>query len=211
MANRTKTILKIIATALVVAFIVLLVRFIIVARYTNPYNKGNRYYKKQHYSAAIGKYEEALKHNPPKKKICDIRTNLALAMVKTFDENAIDEDNVQDVLNTLYAARDVLLADGCAADAPDVGHDEDAQTLKEEIDELIKKLEQMQNEQNDPNDDPNGGGGGGGNGGGEGEEPQDPMEQDFLDMLEQGQNSRNDEMGEYEMFHNEFNFEGDCW
>ena len=40
------------------------------------------YIKKEKYNEAIRKYNQAINKKPPKNKICDIRINLSLAMIK---------------------------------------------------------------------------------------------------------------------------------
>lgn len=50
--------------------------------YIKYYNDGNILYKKEKYNEAIRKYNQAINKKPPKNKICDIRINLSLAMIK---------------------------------------------------------------------------------------------------------------------------------
>lgn len=110
--------------------------------YLPYYNLGNVAYKNGDYNGAIAYYNEALSHNPPKSRECDIRINLALSMVYTIDFNHLDsQDKVDTALIILYKARDILTEKGCAAENPEDAHNATAQQLKEDIDKLIDMLE----------------------------------------------------------------------
>ena len=47
------------------------------------YNEGNINYNNKEYSKAINNYKKALSKNPPKNKICDIKYNLILSIIKS--------------------------------------------------------------------------------------------------------------------------------
>lgn len=134
----------------IATLILLLVFFWIFIRDERPvvyhYNKGNDYYKEGSYALAEDEYRSAFKQNKSEKRDCDIRVNLALAMVAPFDRESITKDTIDDAIDSLKAARDILLENGCAMNDPDVGHDADAQLLKEEIDEYLKELEEQKQE-----------------------------------------------------------------
>lgn len=117
-------------------------------KYVAYYNQGNIEYQKGEYLNAIEAYEKALELDPPEQKECAIRINLALAMLATIDATYQDTLYLEDVLNVLYSARDVLLEDGCATENGD-GHSAEAEQLKKEIEEIIKELEKQQPEQSD--------------------------------------------------------------
>lgn len=117
-------------------------------KYVAYYNQGNIEYQKGEYLNAIEAYEKALELDPPEKKECSIRINLALAMVATIGDLYKDPTYAEDVLTILYSARDVLLEDGCATEAGD-GHSAEAEQLKKEIEEMIKELEKQQPEQSE--------------------------------------------------------------
>ncbi len=120
----------------------LLTNTAIIQPYLAYYNNGNIHYQNGEYQEAIEDYKEALEHNPPHEdEECDIRVNLALAVIATLPEDYAALENIDQSIETLEEARDYLLEEDCAMEAED-GHDEDAQQLKEEIDELIKQLEE---------------------------------------------------------------------
>jgi len=140
--------------------------------YVPLYNLGNASYKLGDYNSAISYYTKALEMYPPEAKECDIRVNLALSLCDTIDFYHLDsQDKIDTALFILYKARDVLTEKGCAAEAEgEKGHDPEAQQLKEDIDEMIKKLQnpdqngsngqQEQNSSSDDSDSSSGGGSG---------------------------------------------------
>ncbi len=111
--------------------------------YLPYYNLGNAAYKNGDYNSAISYYTKALENYPPEGKDCKIRINLALALCDTIDfYNLNTQEKVDTALFILYKARDVLLEKGCAvSEEGQVGHDADAQQLKEDIDRMIEKLQ----------------------------------------------------------------------
>ncbi len=118
--------------------------------YVPYYNLGNAAYRYGDYNSAISYYTKALENYPPEGRDCKIRINLALALCDTIDFYHLDtQEKVDTALFILYKARDVLLEKGCATDEEgQTGHDADAQKLKEDIDEMIKKLENPDKNQN---------------------------------------------------------------
>lgn len=124
--------------------------FNLFEKYVLPYNQGNIHYMKGEYIEAVRAYDMALSKNPPEKKECDIRVNKALAMLKTVEADYLNPDasNIEHTKEVLRQAREVLLEVGCASDDGN-GHDEDAQTLKEEIDKMLEEMEQQSQEQSE--------------------------------------------------------------
>ncbi len=110
--------------------------------YINPYNRGNIFYSLGDYDRAIAEYDLALSYNPPEPADCMIRVNYALALIAPIDPDNINEDNLEEVLDILDEARDILCEDGCANDKG-TGHYDPAQTLKDEIDEFEEELLQQ--------------------------------------------------------------------
>lgn len=124
--------------------------------YVALYDEGNLYYKNYDYKNAIKMYKEALKKNPTDDIDCKIRINLALSMVRALPDDYDSADKIEDSIKELKEARDILIENGCASDQKDeVGHNETAQQLKEELDKLIKKLERKEkrNEKQQQNGD----------------------------------------------------------
>lgn len=134
--------------------------------YIPYYNVGNAAYQQSDYISAISYYYDALKFNPKELWDCQIRINLALALLHMIDfENLDSEEKVQNALSVLYQARGVLIEHGCAEDKGENGHNKDAQQLKDDIDKMIEKLQK--------------------NGSGEGESEQDQNESEGEDKKEQ--------------------------
>ncbi len=135
--------------------------------YVAHYNNGNIHYQNGEYQEAIEDYKLALEADPPhESEECDIRVNLALAVIGTLPEEYSAPENIEQSITTLEEAKGYLLEEECAMDDAE-GHDEDAQKLKEEIDQLIEQLKQQQQSQ-----------------GGSGEDDQDEPEEE--DEQEQG-------------------------
>ncbi len=111
-----------------------------VLDYIFYYNNGNSHYRKRDYTAAIESYEKALEANPPEQKECSIRINMALAIIYNIDSDYAKPDKIEDTIETLKQARDVLLEEDCATQKGD-GHSETAEQLKDEIDAIIEDLE----------------------------------------------------------------------
>lgn len=173
-----------------------------VQPYLPHYNAGNMYYEKGEYKLAIKEYQQAMKREPKKDHVCDIRVNIALSMLATLPEEYASEENVENTVKVLNEARDILIKDGCAAKEGD-GHDDEATKLKKEIDNILKSTNSGQGSEpgNDPQDpsepqdpaEPNGGGGPG----------EDIDEDDLANRLKQGQSSGFKEREENEQFYKE--------
>lgn len=181
--------------------------------YIAYYNQGNISYKEDSFVDAIASYEKALELNPPKKKECSIRINLALAMLGTMPEDYSASENVDTSLQILKEAREVLLEKECATENGD-GHSKTAEQLKEEIEALIKQLEQQsamseeteENEENEETEEEK-----------KQKEEEDAFEEDVKKKLQENQSKANQERKEsldyYEDFDKEYNFdiEGGIW
>ena len=112
--------------------------FNFVEPYIAHYNYGNILYKNSDFDGAIKEYNKALKLFPTEEKECDIRINLALAMLANIDEKSEADEKIEKLLE----ARKKLCEVGCANENDSYGHNETAEELKSEIDELIEKLKQ---------------------------------------------------------------------
>lgn len=120
--------------------------------YIAYYNEGNIQYKLENYDKAIEKYNKALNKRPSRKRVCDIRINLSLAMIKNINQN----DDYQTVFNQLEEAKNNLYNDNCASPTDYSGQSQDAEYLEEEIKKLQEELNSDPSDpNNDPNDDPN--------------------------------------------------------
>lgn len=105
------------------------------------YNRGNIEFDNGNYDSAITEYNLALEKNPPKKKECNIRINLAFAMLKklNFGDRATEEKKNK-LIEELEKAKEVLTEKGCAHENDNNGHSKDAQTLKNDIDKFIEEI-----------------------------------------------------------------------
>lgn len=103
--------------------------------YVVYYNEGNLLYKKGKYNAAIIKYQKALNNNPSKEKICDIRINLSLSMIKK-----IDSSNYEKAYKQLEEAKNNLYNNKCASEFDNSGYSKEAEKLEEEIKKLQDEL-----------------------------------------------------------------------
>lgn len=183
----------------------------LVEPYIGPYNNGDMYYMTNDYESAIQQYEIALKNHPPKYKECKIRINLALARLAMIDFENIKQETRQKVIDELYDILDILTEDGCACiQEGEVGHDEDAQQLADDIlkkiDELKKQQESSSSSSNSQNSDPN-----------QEQQPQqpqeekDPLQEQFEQMQEEANNERGQSLGDSE-YDSEWNYyDGPTW
>lgn len=114
------------------------------------YNEGNIFYQKGDYEEAINNYDIAINKHPKKNRICDIRINKTLAMIKL-----INYDTKEEVLKSLKEARENLYNDNCAHEEDDNGDSQDAEQLEKIIkdaEEQINNGKQEQNNNSKPND-----------------------------------------------------------
>ncbi len=111
--------------------------------YIAPYNYGNVLYQLGQYNEAILKYKNSLTKNPPQKRVCDIRINLSLAMLKNIQPSNANS------LSKLIEARKNLYEDQCAHEFDDDGYSRKA----EELEEQIRKLEKEVNKDNNHSQD----------------------------------------------------------
>ena len=193
------------------AFVILISLMVFFQLHIYYYNKGNEAYENGDYEQAIEAYEQALSCHVPERKECDIRVNLALAMIAPIDIETLDESEMEATIELLKEARDVLTEENCAHTNDKNGHDRDAQTLKDEIDRYIEMLENPQSQQNpnDPNDNP--------------DEPDNPEqnnpEQEDLDNLQEIMQQGNQEHSQgvqYQDAMDDFDYDswfydGNCW
>lgn len=129
---------------------------LLTANFIEPYivyyNNANILYMNSQFSEAVPNYEKALTYkNIPKKRRCDIIVNLALSKVKMLPEDYELPNEIDNSIALLKDARAVLLSEDCAKD-DGKGHDKDAQTLKDEIDEEIKRLEELKEQMEQSSD-----------------------------------------------------------
>lgn len=123
--------------------------------YIEHYNRANVFYKNGEYEKATEEYKLALDSGITEERDCLARINMALSIIAPVKLDNVTEDNVEDILKTLREAQNVLVQNGCANEDGKSGHNEDAQTLWNEIEEKIKQLEEKKQQQNGQNNQGN--------------------------------------------------------
>lgn len=131
------------------AFLIVLGNVIKNNEVNKYYSSGNRCVRNGWYDIAEMDYEYVLSKKPSKKKQCSIRINYALAVVTPMTPEAIAQEyeSLDEAIERLEFAKSILTKDGCAHEQDDLGHNKEAQTLKNEIDEYIEQLKQSSSEE----------------------------------------------------------------
>ena len=101
------------------------------------YNYGNILYQKGDFDLAITEYKKALSFVFSEPQECSIRINLALAMLKKIDFEIEEKDAIIQKLNE---AEEVLCEKGCASMDDINFHNDTAQTLKNDIENMKNKI-----------------------------------------------------------------------
>ncbi len=120
--------------------------------YVANYNYGNILYQNGKYESAIEQYKKALSGIVPKDKECNIRINYALAICKTVQVDEKDQDSIKEAIETYESAINILIENGCANKDDNNGHNENAQQLKNDIQEEIDRLKKLLDEEQDDSD-----------------------------------------------------------
>ena len=169
--------------------------------YIVHYNDGIRLYKLTEFKDSQAKFEAALKNSPPEDRICDVRINLSLSMIRQ-----IKKDDLNAKLK-LQKAKDVLYEDDCASRNDNSGKSDRAEKLEQEIDELQKEQEDPSADPNkDPSQDP-------------GSDPDDPtanidiknIEQQLKDGEVTALKGRQKQLGEYKEWSGSSYYSGKTW
>ncbi len=175
----------------------LLYLFNFYQKYIVYYNEGNILYKTNNYEDAIKKYEIALNKKPPENKICDIRINLSLSIIKN-----INGDNKTEILDNLNKAKNNLYENNCANPIDDSGKSKDAEQLEEEIKQLEEQIKNNTNS-NSSNNEP---------------EESSPNNEDYTEIEEQlkeneqkSNANRQDELNIYENMGKNDYYTGKRW
>lgn len=173
--------------------------------YIFHYNRGNEFYELGQYEKAASEYEKALKLYVPKGRECDIRVNYALSVcggLNLNDISGLTEDEKKAMINTLETAIDILVEEECAHRNDNNGHDDEAQKLKNELQEIIDMLKQEQPQE--PDDDEE-----------EANQPQEnelsQEQQQLQEIMQQGTNEHAAGMEEMEMYDEYSYYNGQCW
>ena len=117
-------------------------------KYIAHYNYGTSLYQTENYEKAKKEFSEALK-SVPKKRVCDVRVNLALTEIKLLPE----KDNVDTYIKNIESIQSVLLGNDCATKNHN-GKDQKAQDLYDALEQLKEEMQQGQG-QGEGEDDPN--------------------------------------------------------
>lgn len=113
-----------------------------VESYIVYYNNANIAYQNKQFDEAIENYDMALTYDVPEKKRCNIYINKSLTVIATLPDDYEEYENIDDSIEILEDARDVLFEDGCAS-KKGKGHSKEAEKLRQEIDDEIERLESM--------------------------------------------------------------------
>ncbi len=160
--------------------------------YIDYYNEGNFYYQEGNYEKAKERYEIALTKKPSSKRVCDIRVNLSLSILKMWEK--------EKTTGLLEEAKQVLYQDDCAHENDNNGKSQEAEQLEEEI-----KQQQTSQGKEDPS---NGGGDDPSNGG----NPSDPSkEEEIKQQIKQNTQGRNEELRRQEESNNYEYYPGKKW
>lgn len=181
------------------------------------YNLGNYYYMKEDFKEAEDDYYRTIERGIPYLKECPVKVNLALAMIgqltdeewDAFFDDSSEEMSAEarNVEKSLITARTILIEDGCAHEDDEDGHDEQAQILKDEIDEL---LQNGSDDNEDEEDDDTGGSGdedenednSSGDGGGQNNSSREDQVMDHIqDGKEEAQAERAEDQQFYENYY----------
>ncbi len=184
------------------------------------YNLGNYYYREGDYEKAETAYYRAIECGIPYEKECPVKVNLALAMIEQlsdeeweafFDEYGTDHEGAQarNVENTLVTARSILIEDGCAHEDDEDGHNEEAQILKDEIDELLAlDQDDEEDDEDDDGEDEDDSENDDGQDGNDNQSPT-PREEDIMDHIQDQKEEAQQERAEDRQFYENYYGFGD--
>lgn len=181
------------------------------------YNLGNYYFEEGDYKEAEDCYYRAIECGIPYEKECEVKINLALAMINQLSDEEWDsfldaetsaemDAQARNVEKTLITARTILIEDGCAHEDDEDGHNEQAQILKDEIDELLNKDdeeeedEEENEDQDDQEDQENN------DEGGEGDDPSSREEQVMNHLQDQKEEAQEERAEDQQFFENYYGF-----
>ena len=181
------------------------------------YNLGNYYFEEGDYKEAEDCYYRAIECGIPYEKECEVKINLALAMINQLSDEEWDsfldaetsaemDAQARNVEKTLITARTILIEDGCAHEDDEDGHNEQAQILKDEIDELLNKDdeeeedEEENEDQDDQEDQENN------DDGGEGDDPSSREEQVMNHLQDQKEEAQEERAEDQQFFENYYGF-----
>ena len=118
-------------------------------KYIAHYNYGTSLYQTEDYTHAKEEFTEALK-TVPKKRVCDVRVNLALTEIKLLPK----KENVDTYIKEINNIQKVLLEDNCATKNHN-GKDQKAQDLYDLLEETKEEMgdDPDQGEDGDDSDD----------------------------------------------------------
>ena len=183
------------------------------------YNIGNYHYQNGDFEKAEEDYYRAIEAGIPYGKECPDKVNLALAMIEQITDEEWDAffecegdemtAEARKVEKTLITARTILIEDGCAHEDDEDGHYKDAQTLKDEIDELLNNDEdenddEDEDEDQDNEDDENDDQDNNDDGGDGGDQDHSSREDDIMDHLQEQKEEAQQERAEEQQFYENY-------
>lgn len=174
--------------------------------YIEPYNKGAFYYQNGKYEKAIEEYRRAIDSGITKERDCLARINIALCIIAPINLDNLNKDNVEEILNTLKKAQNILVLKGCADEDGKSGHNQAAQQLWNELNAQIGQLEKAQQQDNgDDNEDNKE------NSTKEPVENKDKKEQQLNEYRDRGQNDREQNIKLPEEKEYDYQYSGPNW
>lgn len=170
--------------------------------YIVHYNYANILYNNNQYNKAIEEYKKSLNLFVPKKRVCNVRINLSLAIIADISLNNLDSDETYKILNKLKEAKAVLYQDGCANTENDNGKSQEAETLENEIKKIEKELsgntdEDNNNSNKESNSNNN--------------KEQDNLEKELKDIQKQTWAERKEKAEQSESYNSNNSYSGKIW
>lgn len=175
--------------------------FNFIEPYIAYYNEGNVLYKTGNYEEAINKYSKSLKKNPPQSKVCDIRINLSLAMIKL-----VDSTNYNTAFNQLEEAKNNLYNNNCASFTDESGYSKDAEKLEQEIKNLQDELNNTSKNNDEKKDDAEKD-----DDEKEDYEDYDDIKEELKEIEKESQSNRQSDMTTYENMNDDEYYSGKRW
>ena len=157
--KENKVIMRILWVVCLVLFFMLFIRFEIGKQARIYYNKGVNYYRNGDYEEAEKYFSYALADWHSKRFECKIRINRVLSITTPITPDTVTSENLEETIETLENARDILTTHDCAHKYDNKGHSRKAEKLKKDIDDYIEYLKEQNPppEEEDKKDDKSGG------------------------------------------------------
>lgn len=152
--KQNKKIMRVLWILCLVLFVVLFSRYMKYKQAKKYYNLGVKNFREENYEEAERYFGYAINHKHTKRFECKARINKALSITTPITPDSVNAENLDENIERLEEAIDVLIHNDCAHKDDSNGHSRKAQKLKEEIEEYIEYLkEQNKEEEEEKKDD----------------------------------------------------------